>query len=214
MKAGGILAATFVIMKKGAWWKPIILAVVIAAPLLVSKWLSIVDQRFDAVVNAYECDREVCAIDFNGDGIEGVVQLVGENSSNSRSLVVIDGGQELLRLPYTYIDGTLRTHVALCEEVNGSRLIIFDGTRGKHEIVKAVYAWDGTRVIEVPPSDLDRQVLQAMEARDHAGTWTYWGFYRTFSTPALLVYYALLLMGLTIGWIVKYRLRRVRKILS
>jgi hypothetical protein len=211
MNASGILEHTFVIMKKSGWWKPIILAVIIAAPLLVSEWLLIVDHRFDAVVNTYECDRQVCAADFNGDGMEGVVQIDGDNSSN-RSLVVIDDGQELLRIPYTFIDGTLRTHVALSKEGRGSRLLIFDGTRGQHEIVKAVYASDGTRMIEVTASEVDRQILRAMEARDHAGTWTYWGLYRTFSTSALLVYYALLVMSLTLSWLFKYRLGRAWKL--
>lgn len=181
-------------------------ALLIGVPLWVDRWLSKKDAHYDEVVSKYECEGDVCEADFNGDGTPGRLErLKASLTTQERWLVAVDNGQELIRLPYKYIDGSLRTHAALRNESGKARLLIFDGTKGGAP-VQAVFEWDGQRMTQVTPSDDDRQILSAIAARDDAGMWMDWGNYRAFSLPFLLSYYSLLI-GIVIGVLLRHRCR-------
>src|SRR5205085_10586756 len=111
-----------------------------AGPLIIYLCLKARDTHFDEVVNKCECQSEVCEADFDGDGIPGRIQKRASDDTivSSRLLIVTDNGRELLRTPYNYIDGTLRTHVAMREESGKARLLIFDGVRWAGVRIRAV----------------------------------------------------------------------------
>ncbi len=179
----------------------------IVSPLLAHRWFVTRDSYYDEVASMYECERDVCEADFDGDGILGRLERRTNipATPSKRLLVVIDNGRELLRLPYRYIDGTLRTHVAIRNESGRARLLIFDGVERAGIPVRAVFAWDGQSMAQLTPSDDDHEILSAMSARDDAGTWSDWALYRAFSLPLLFGYY-LLLAGIMIGFTLRHRL--------
>jgi hypothetical protein len=198
------------------------LSILIASRLLLAGWLSAVDRGYDKLIAAYECTRDVCEADFDGDGILG--RLVIERPTQSESwVVVIDGAQELLRLPREFIDYTFRTHVAIRSEPGGSRLLVFDGTGIERVggqawrnvldhlfIERAVFVWNGQGMSQSRPSTEDREILSAMAARDDAGTWNFWGIYRFLSLPFLIVYY-LLMTTILIFIVVRRRSQNLKR---
>jgi hypothetical protein len=184
----------------------VVVTLLIGGPLSLDSWLSKKDAHYDEVVGRHECDGDVCEADFNGDGTPGRLERSKASlTTQDRWLIAIDSGQELLRLPYKHIDGSLQTHAALRNESGKARLLIFDGTEGGAP-VQAVFEWDGQKMSQVTPSDADHQILSALAARDDAGTWTDWGIYRAFSLPLLLGYYSLLI-GIVIGVLLCHRFR-------
>ncbi len=179
----------------------------VIVPLAIYELISARDTHFDEVVNQYECHGEKCEADFDGDGIAGYVEQTMDDSAapSNRLLVVFDNNQELLRLPYRYIDGTFRTHVAIRNDSGKARLLIFDVSFTTKRPVKTVYAWNGQKMVEVPPRDMDGEILAAMAARDDAGSWNNWAFFRAFALLILIGYY-LLIIGILIGFVVRPRL--------
>jgi hypothetical protein len=147
----------------------------------------------------YECNIPKCTADFNADGIAGVVTFDNHRPQApesypgwQRSLVVVDSGTELLRIPFTYADGSLRTHAAIRPNKAGARLIVFDPDPvGKP--IRQVFAWNGTAMIEVTPTHEDINILSALAAHDDAGTARLWALYRTLRIPILLLYCTVIL---------------------
>ena len=183
----------------------------ILAPVVIDRHLSSKDERYNRIVTKYECVQDSCIADFDGDGRPGnlVVDRVSAPPSASYSarhawLVVNDSQHELLRLPFIYADGTLRTHVAIRYEVGGARLLIFDHTIAGAPMPQ-VFAWNGKQMIEAQPSSADQEILAALSARDDAGSWNYWVLYRSFRMPILIVYYVILVI--IVAWLT---LRRAR----
>lgn len=175
-----------------------VLAILVGAPLVLHLWLSRKDKHYDELIKRYECEPGVCEADFNRDGrVERLERVKRSSTSTDELLVVTDGKQELLNLPYDYIDGTLRTHVAIRTENGNPTLIVFDGTKGG-EPYRAAFGWSGTKIVEIVPSAEDLKILSAMAARDNAGHWTNWGLYRAFSLPLLLAYYSLLVLTVAV----------------
>ncbi len=169
-----------------------VFAILVGVPLVLHFWISRKDKYYDDLIQRYECAPGVCEADFNRDGrLERLERVKRSSTSHSELLVLTDGKHELLNVPYEYIDGSLRTHVAIRTESGHATLIVFDGTRGGKPD-RAVFMWNGTKMAEVAPSTEDVKVLTAMAARDDAGTWTNWGLYRAFSVPLLIGYYSLL----------------------
>lgn len=185
----------------------ILALLLVVAPLVIHQLISAEDTHFDELVNQYECHGEKCEADFNGDGIAGYVEQTMDDAAapSNRLLVVVDNNQELLRLPYRYIDGTSRTHVAIRNDSGKARLLIFDGTDDTKGRVKTVYAWNGEKMTSASPRDIDNEILAAMAARDDAGSWNNWALYRAFALPLLIGYY-LLVIGFVIGFILRPRL--------
>jgi len=186
--------------------KKIAVAIVVFLPLIIYGWLLRRDALYDQLANSYECNRDVCDADFDGDGIPGRLERTDPSpTSSERWLKIVEGNQELLRLRYENVDETFRTHVALRSESGRTRLLLFDGTLGQSNVVSVVFSWDGAKMTQIPPSKNDREILAAMSARDGAGTWTRWVFFRTFSLPVLLAYYALLI-GVPIALLIRNRI--------
>ncbi len=182
------------------------LVLLIFTPLVIYSRLSSKDERYTQAITKYECVQDNCAADFDGDGRTGNLLVdrtspppSGSYSARQAWLVVNDSHRELLRLPFSYADSTLRTHVAIRNEIGGARLLIFDHTtEGKP--VRQVFAWDGKQMVQVQPSAPDQEILAALGARDDAGSWNDWALYRSLTLPILVGYYVLLagIVGLLI----------------
>ena len=175
-----------------------VLLLFILTPLVIYSRLSSKNERYTQAIRKYECVRDNCAADFDGDGRAGNLQIdrtspppSGTYSARQAWLVVNDSHRELLRLPFSYADSTLRTHVAIRNEISGARLLIFDHTtEGKP--IRQVFAWDGKQMVQVEPSAADQEILAALSARDDAGSWNDWALYRSLMLPILAGYYVLL----------------------
>ena len=195
----------------------IVLLLFILTPLIIYSRLSAKDERYTQVITKYECVQDNCAADFDGDGRTGNVLVdrmspppSGSYSARQAWLVVKDSDRELLRLPSSYADSTLRTHVAIRNEMGGARLLIFDHTiEGKP--IRQVFAWDGKQMVQVQPSAADQEILAALSARDDAGSWNDWVIYRSLMPPILVGYYVLLagIVGLLI--ILRHR-RKIQRV--
>lgn len=190
----------------------IALLVLIFTPLIIDGWLSSKDSQHSQTVAKYECVKDYCTADFDGDGKPGTLEIDRVSTpppvsySGRRAWMVVRDSQfELLRLPFIYADGTLRTHVAIRDEVGGARLLVFD-----HSIegapVQQVFGWNGTQMVQVHPSTLDQEILGALGARDDAGTWKDWAFYRSFRIPLLILYFVILLVVI-LAWFIIRRAR-------
>jgi hypothetical protein len=188
----------------------IIVTIVVLGPASIVFWLSRVDNHHQAVVNEYECDRDVCESDFDGDGLSGTLMVdhAAPFAEHDSWWVVVDSGEELLRLPRRDIDNSLRTHAALYRLSGTTRIIIYDHVNKKTP-VNAVYAYDGHRMVEVGPTEKDREILKAIGSLDDSGSFGTWVLFRVFWKPALVCYYLLLVV---IGWIaLRKQLRPVKE---
>ncbi len=171
----------------------VLTSLLFVAPALLAFWLSSVDKRYDDVLDIYECPRDVCAADFNGDGISQRLIVNRESPSSVEGSVSVtrNNGQELLRLPYRHIDNTLRMHIGIRGGSTKTHLIIYDQLKGDGRTFNTVFEWDGEKMAQVPPSEDDQEVLYAMAARDDAGGFNKWVLFRISKTPVLLCYYSL-----------------------
>ncbi len=159
----------------------IVLVLFILIPVVIYSRLSSKDERYTQAINNYECVRDNCSADFDGDGRTGNLLIdrmspppSGSYSARQAWLVVNDSHRELLRLPFSYADSTLRTHVAIRNEIGGAHLLIFDHTiEGKP--IRQVFAWNGKQMTQVQPSAADQEILAALGARDDAGSWNHLG---------------------------------------
>lgn len=183
----------------------LLVIIVVTLPLFFYSWLSDKYTYLRQLKNMYECQKDVCEADFDGNGVLEQVVIERANSLNvpQKSWLVVtdDGGRELLRLPYAYLDNTLRTHVALQKgTANKSQLLIFDGTGGRQNTISAVYQWQNGGMIMVTPVGIEKDILTAMAAHDDAGMWQWWSLYRAFSIPILIGYYLLLIASILMGF--------------
>src|SRR5690349_12442595 len=106
----------------------IVAVLLILIPLVAYVVLAVKDEKYSQVTAKYECAADKCAADFDGDGRQGSVVIArtsspptGSYSAEKAWLVASDAGRELLRLPYSYADNTLRTHVAIRPDWRGDR---------------------------------------------------------------------------------------------
>jgi hypothetical protein len=81
--------------------------------------------------------------------------------------------------------------VAIRNEIGGARLLIFDHTI-EGTPIRQVFSWDGKQMVQVLPSAADQEILAALGARDDAGSWNKWVFFRSLRLPVLAGYYVLL----------------------
>jgi hypothetical protein len=168
-------------------------------PLFVYRWVSAKDKKYDELVRRYECSEgRACDADFDGDGVAGQVVIEWRKDSSvagDQWLIASDGGKELLRLPFWYADGTLRSHAAIRNDGGKSRLLIFWGAMREPKNGTSVYSWSGERIVETAPTAADREVLSAMESRDDSGGFAGWVAFRLIRDAALIAYYVLLVGG-------------------
>lgn len=188
----------------------VLIVLLLLSPLFVDFWLSARDKHYSAVLQAQECGPDFCEGDFDGDG--KLEKLVVDRTSPPASpyydswLVAVGGNQELFRLPRRYMDNTARTHVAVNSGSRKARLVIYDGGN-KDAPVRAVFTWNGSKLVEEPPSEDDLTVLAAMSARDDAGTFNMWVLYKVARIPTLVCYY------LVVAFVV-WRHRSTRSVLK
>ncbi|MCP9496338.1 MAG: hypothetical protein MSG64_17990 [Pyrinomonadaceae bacterium MAG19_C2-C3] len=188
----------------------VVFVCIITLPLFAYSWFSARYSYLQQLTEMYQCEKDVCEADFDGDGVLGRVVIERTNNSASADasrLVVTDGGQEILRLPYAYLDNTFRTHIAVIKGTgNKSQLLIFDGTRGRQDVTKAVYEWQSGNMIRTSAVPIEMEILTAMAAHDDAGKWLWWSLFRAFSVSLLLGYY-IVLACIIVGFIVRHRIR-------
>ena len=80
--------------------------------------------------------------------------------------------------------------MAIVNENQGAKLVVFDGTRRAFEPVRAVYQFNGNKMVEISDTALEGEILSAMFAHDDAGTWNIWAVYRTFYRWIYVAYYS------------------------
>ena len=166
------------------------LAAIFGILALADRWLAAIYGRHDELVKLAECYPFPCAADFNGNGTLDRLEVVQKNPTDSADwrLKVADGERELFNIPYDGTDGTFRTHAAIYKpaQVELPHLLIYDGASRQH--IRAAYVWDGGKMSEIKPSDLEHEIISAMAARDDTGGWNTWVLWRLTSTILLPIY--------------------------
>jgi hypothetical protein len=188
--------------------------VLLLLPLPIDLWFVYKDLRYSVIIWLYECKHDVCEADFDGDGSSGKTFIDHTTPPPQPKipafqgwLVVTDRGRELARLPYRYIDNTIRTHVAVHSEYGRPRLLIYDQIKMGVAPPNGVYGWDGVQISRTQPTEFEKDILAAMAARDDMGSWNKWAFYRLLRIPIFLIYYLPLIVTLI-------RLKRKRALLK
>ena len=169
--------------------------IIIGPPLLVSRPL-FNEWRYAKLRNLYECTPRSCRLDLDGNGNRESV-LITSPTDGREELILLEGNETILRLPYQYTDGTFRTHMAVRAEGGRDRLLIFDGLRHSPALRKA-FVWTGTKVEQLDVSALDEDIVNAMAARDDAGTFSTWVAFQLITLSLLTVYY--LIVGAYFLW--------------
>lgn len=174
--------------------------------IAADQWFAGRDRRFESLRQQYECFSRPCLIDIDGDSVaeELAVQLTDSDKKPHDWILLKDGTNELLRLPYHLTDGTLRTHLAIRSDKPGPRLLVFDGARS-FGIGRAVFRWDGNQVAAIEPDSLDEEILSAMAADDDAGTRSGWTLFRL----QRRVLYLILGFGILATGLIVFRKSRV-----
>lgn len=173
-----------------------IIATLLIAPVLIVpiiNWkVNQKNRRDDELFAIYDQDSRTYESDFNGDGTPGRIDFRNAGSATS-SFVVVDGGRELLTLPYDHTDGTLRTHLALTRIGNKSRLVVYDGTT--NPATRSAFVWNGEKMVQSPPSTLESEILTAMAAHDDTGGWGRRVFFDLTKSAAVAAYYFLVVLA-------------------
>lgn len=127
--------------------------------------------REDELVRWYEC-RPIgdCTTDFDGDGRTDEVIAVRQRGSEEARLRVWVNDLPALDLPFHHINETLRTRVAIRYFYGKARLLVFDGFSAELPH-RAVYSWDGEKMVLTPPLAAEEEILSAMAAHDALGGW-------------------------------------------
>lgn len=133
-------------------------------------------ERNADLVRRYECiPSNNCQADFNGDGkIERVE--IGDYAPRRFEwcIYVSETGRDIFELPYSNVDNTLRTHIAINWEKEKPHLLIYDKTSNIKTV--SAFAWNGNKLSEIQPTNLDKEILSAMAFYDDTGGWRERGF--------------------------------------
>lgn len=167
--------------------------ILLGVPLVLCWWLSSKDKRYDELVSMVECYPFPCTADFNQNGTLDRLEIVQDNPDDRLSwrLVITDDGRRLFELPYESTDNSFRTRAAIRRDGDVPRLLVYDGV--SLEYVKGAFEWSGEEMSEIKTSPLDREILNAMAARDDSGSRQSWIIYQ------LLLYFALPVYLLFVG---------------
>ncbi|MEK6278776.1 MAG: hypothetical protein AABN95_00320 [Acidobacteriota bacterium] len=113
------------------------------------------------------------------------------------TLIAKENGKELIRLPYWQLDDTARTHVATTQEYASGKthLLVYERTGREALEINAVYAWNGNEMMQIAPSDFEKELFKAMAARDQNGTFNDWVLYHMVRVPTLIGYYLILILA-------------------
>jgi hypothetical protein len=183
----------------GAWSRnrlliaTLCLLFLVILPLIVDGQVSGRDRYYTDLLRAHECVDEICAVDFDADGILGRVFIDRSSYTTPHEywLVVKENGKELIRLPFWELDGNSRTRAATTQSYATGRthLLIYEQKGSHAPTIHAVYEWTGNEMIQLSPSLLEQELFNAMAARDFNGTFRSWVLYRTFRVPTFVGYY-------------------------
>ena len=169
--------------------------------LLGDLWLALRDSRYSSLIEEFECgyyrETRPCKADFDGDGRLTHIEVKRHHDAPVELPPQFVGNEEKAVLNVFSLDNTLRTHVAVRNDLGQARLIVYDGSMGpgKKIVVNAVYAWDGHKLSEAAPMKADQEILSAMAARDDAGTFNQWVLYYLVKWPLRLVYVSLFVVA-------------------
>ena len=169
------------------------LGVLTLVPLLVVIWFGYRILHYHTLLERYECNRDLCEADFNGDGVLGalLIDRTAPVPDFDSWLVVRDSGKELLREPRRSIDNSLKTHVAVVNDRRPARIIIYDHIFDHNAPRSLVFAYDGKTMVQQAPSEDDNDLLAAMGAADETGSYERWVLFQLLAVPVLVCYYAL-----------------------
>jgi hypothetical protein len=189
----------------------IVLLALIGLPVLIVRRFTETtrqqDARDDELEAKYECAPPTsCNGDFTRDGVRDEVVVLTSNFTRTY-LTVVSQGHEILRLPYDHIDGSLRTHTAVVSSGNASRLLIYDGASYSTPL-RAAFDWNGERMVEVPASAFENEIINAMAAHDDSGGWNERVFRDLYIKAALTGYYLLLAIVICVVVFRRYGLPR------
>ena len=142
-------------------------------------------------------ETQPCKADFDGDGRLTHIEVKRHHDAPVELPPQFVGNEEKAVLKVFSLDNTLRTHVAVRNEMGHARLIVYDGSMGpsNRTVVNAVYAWDGRKLSETAAAPADKEILSAMAARDDAGTFNQWVLYYLVKWPLRLVYVSLFVVA-------------------
>jgi hypothetical protein len=147
-------------------------------------------RRSDQLAAVYDQFPPEFRADFDGDGVLGHGALeTHEQRETLGEFVARDGGREILRLPFEYRDGTLRTHVAVVESGGTPRVLVYDGMSAPQ--TRAVFAFSGERMVAVTPSELESEIIAAMADHDDTGGWPRLVTYKVLKGPTIVGWYLL-----------------------
>lgn len=161
-------------------------------PLLMHLWIGRIIAYYDHLASMYECQSSKCVADFDGDGVKGELII----NKDQGFVLVQEKSVELMRIPYSYIDNSYRTRLALDSFQGKTRLIVYDGTYERDHLTKAVYEWDGSKMAETKPSSKDSEITTAFALQDDSGWWNIRSLYYLIAKPAFAVYEILVIVML------------------
>ena len=172
-----------------SWLRQLCFVLVSVIPLIAFAYLQGRISHHLALLEKYECDRERCEADFDGDGIPGslTIDFRAPAENFDSWFVVEDSGRQLLKVPRRKYDNTLQTLAAVVAEPD-ARLIIYDHIIDGNPPRDLVFAYDGSsKMIQVSPQKLDLEILAALATNDDTGTRYRWLLVQ-FATPLVLLY--------------------------
>src|SRR5919198_5772227 len=151
------------------------LLILVALPWPIDYWFTAKrmrqDARDDELVFLYECNyRSACLADFDADRELARFVISPCEGMPWGCFTVLEGDREIFRAPYVITDNTLRTHIAISEATGSPHLLIYDGVSHKSPL-RAAFAYNGERLVEVTPTVLEGEVIDAMAAHDETGGW-------------------------------------------
>ena len=164
-------------------------------------WLALRDSRYNTLLQEFECgyygETQPCKADFDGDGRLTHIEVKRHHDAPVELPPQFVGNEEQAVLKVFSLDNTLRTHVAVRNEMGRARLIVYDASMGpiNRKVVNAVYAWDGHKLSETAAAPADKEILSAMAAREDAGTFNQWVLYYLVKWPLRLVYVSLFVVA-------------------
>ena len=189
-----------------------IVLLAVGVPLLIAGaiWESYrrEDAGHDQLYDKYDCSPpERCGGDLTGDGLPEQIHVTDYLAQPEQSFIITTEDREILRLPYNHTDGTFRTHMALVNNGTQSRLLIYDGVNYATPR-KAAFSWNGERMVEVPPSDFEQEIISAMAAHDDSGGWFNRVMRRLLLQASLGSYYLILAISIIVIAYRRYGLPR------
>jgi hypothetical protein len=130
-----------------------------SAPFLAVKPVRNYYKYYEEIAKKYECyPVDDCKSDFDGDGKPDVF-------TDTERLIILAGSQQILNIKYDHTDGTFRTHVAVFEEKDVKKLVVYDTIN-----TEQFFYWDGNKLSPTKErTQLEFEIWKAMSLNDDTG---------------------------------------------